>query len=257
MSFADRFSPKRDLPPRTTRDEAPSAVRRLLLDLLEGLDETDAYDVLCDYLRQVPRETWGRERQDEARYTIDRKLEWWQVYELIERHASWTDEDRVNAVFAEEGIGFELRDGTISTYEPDAEELEVADVEDAAAATLDPAGRFHDAKAQYRKGVDFLRQRPPDLENAVANAVNAVEGAVTVITGEKTLSSGLKKLFGAERTPLRLSIEQLHNYGSAVPGVRHGAHGPSDLNEHEARYIVRAAGSALAYLIAAEYDGVF
>lgn len=86
--------------------------------------------------------------------------------------------------------------------------------------------------------------------------MNAIEGTVTVITGEKSLSAGLKKLFGSDRTPLRLSIEQLQNYGSAVPGVRHGAHGPSNLNDHEARYVVRAAGSAMVYLIAADYEGL-
>jgi hypothetical protein len=257
VSFAERHGPKKELPPRTEREEAPEAVRRLLLDLLETNDEVDAYEALCAYLDKVPQEVWGRDRHDEVAYLI-RKLKWWQVYDLIENYATpYADAERVERVFAESGVAYEYVGGSILTYEPEAEELDVVGVEDEPPRTQDPDRRFVAAKAQYRKALDFLRQRPPDLENAVANAVNAVEGAVCVITGEKGLSAGLKKLYSAERTPLRLSIEQLHNYGSAVPGVRHGAHAPSDLNEHEARYVVRAAGSALSYLIAAEYESFF
>jgi hypothetical protein len=257
MSFSERFGPKRDIPPRTTRDEAPEPVRRLLLDILETKDEPDAYEALCSYLQMIPRDLVGKDRRDEVADLI-RELKWWEVYDLIERYAnSYSDAERIEQVFSENGIAYEYLDGEVVPFEPEAEELEVAGVEEAPLRTQDPDGRFVDAKAQYRKALDFLRQRPPDLENAVASAVNAIEGAVTVITGENSLSKGLKKLHKGDRTALRLSIEQLHNYGSAVPGVRHGAHAPSSLNEQEARYVVRAAGSALAYLIAAEYEGVF
>lgn len=255
MSFRDRYAPKKDLPPRTEREDTPESVRRLLLDLLEEDDEIDAYAVLCSYLNKVPDELWGQERHDEVAYRIQ-KLKWWEVYDLIETYASSSDSEHIERVFAESGIAFEYSGGHIVPYEPEAEELDVVGVEDEPLRTQDPDQRFVDAKTQYRKALDFLRQRLPDLENAVANAVNAVEGAVCVITGKKSLSEGLKTLYSGERTPLRLSIEQPHNYGSAVPGVRHGAHAPSDLNEHEALDVVRAAGSALAYLIAAEYEGL-
>ena len=45
VSFADRNRPKSDLPPRVITEEAPEAVRRYLLDLLEEDGELDAYDV--------------------------------------------------------------------------------------------------------------------------------------------------------------------------------------------------------------------
>ena len=244
------------MPARTTREEAPDSVRRLLLDLLEGSDELNPYEELCRYLSKVPEDAWGQEQVDLARGMI-RRLEWWQVYELIERYAWLHETDRINGVFAAAGLAYEFFEGEVRTYEPDAAELEVDTIEDEAAETLDPNHRFVDAKAQYRKALEFLRQRPPDLESALSNAVNSIEGAVTVLTGEKTLGAGLKKLYSAERTPLSRSIEQLHNFGSAVPGVRHGAHSSSDLNEHEVRYVVRCAGSALAYLVSASYDGVF
>jgi len=180
------------------------------------------------------------------------------VYDLIEKHAGGMyAEERIEKLFSENGIAYQYVGGEIFPWEPDAEELEVAGIEDLTPMTQDPKGRFAAPKTQYAKALDFLRQRPADLESAVANAVNAVEGAVTVITGEKQLSAGLKKLHTGERSTLRLSIEQLHNFGSAMPGVRHGAHALSDLNEHEVRHVVRAAGSALAYLIAADYDGIF
>jgi hypothetical protein len=134
----------------------------------------------------------------------------------------------------------------------------VSSVVDDALSVADLDGRFRTVIGQYQKAVTALEGRPPDLEKAVAEAVNAVEGAVTVITGEKTLSKGLRQLMPSRsRRALLDTINQLHNYASAVPGARHGAHAPSGLSDPEARYVVRAAGSALSFLITGSAAGAF
>lgn len=259
MSFAERYGPKVEPEPRVIRDEAPGAVRRLLLDLLEGIDDYDvgdAYDVLKSYFNEVPKDTWGQERRDWVVLTVDR-MDWTAVYDLIEKVARPYDhEEKVNAVFAEAGIAFEYYGGEIHPYQPEADELEVADAEFAVEAAPDPHGAFKPAIEQMKKANVALAKRPPDLESAVAQAVNALEGTVKVITGENNLSAGLKKLYSGNRTTLAKSMEQLFNYGSAVPGARHGAHAASNLNEHEARYAVRNAASAMAYLMRAHDEAL-
>jgi hypothetical protein len=258
-SFSKRHGPTKVPPPRTTRDEAPDEVRRLLLDLLEeNADEADPYEVLCAHEKRVPQGGMYSDDRKEAAQNIIRRLPWADVYDLIENHAGYWTEERVNTVFAEAGVGYELIDGEISLYEPEADELQVAGVEDEVEAARDPGGKFEHPKAQYLQGLEELRKKPPKLESAVDDAVNAVEGTVMVITGESSLSKGLKKLYAKDgtRSPLAESMEKLFGYGSAVPGVRHGAHAASNLNEHEATYVVRAAGSAIAYLIAAHYEGL-
>ncbi len=104
--------------------------------------------------------------------------------------------------------------------------------------------------------MSFLDGRPPDLEKAVSEAANAVEGVVRLISGEKSISAGLRKLMpSGERRPLLDTMNQLFNYASAVPGARHGAHAPSGLTDAEARYVVRVAGAAIAFLAASDAEG--
>lgn len=261
MSFRNRFAQNEPLPPRTETEDAPAAVRKLLLDLIEERnewdEEFDPYEAVCDILGEVPSEEWGMERRDATRRAVNSTLDWPDVYELIGRVASSDQEERINRVLAKAGIGFDYYGGEFHRYEPEAEELEVAGVEsEALAPGLDATGRFLAPKEQYSKALGFLRSKPPDLPNAVASALNALEGTVGVITGEKNISAGLKRLYSGERTGLAQSMEKLFAYSSAMDGVRHGARQGSNINEHEATYVVRAAGSAIAYLIAAEYEGL-
>jgi hypothetical protein len=261
MSFRDRFGHKEPLPPRTEREDAPPAVRKLLLDLMEERvqwdEEFDPYEMVCDALDEVPREEWPQERRDATRRAVNFTLDWPDVYDLIGRVASRDQEERINRVLAKAGIGFEYYGGEFQLFEPEADELEVTNVEEEPLDHgLDPKGRFRAPKEQYQKALDFLRSKPPDLPNAVASALNALEGTVGVITGKKNISDGLKQLYTGERTGLAKSMEMLFVYSSAMDGVRHGARQGSDISEYEATYVVRTAGSAIAYLIAAKYEGL-
>lgn len=261
MSFRERFAQNEPPPPRVEREDAPPGVRKLLLDLMEERnewdDEFDPYEVVCDVLGEVPSEEWGTERRDATRRAVNSTIDWPDIYELIARVSSSDQEERINRVLAKAGIGFEYYGGQFHLYEPEADELEVTDVEsEALAPGLDPKGRFRAPKEQYSKALGFLRSKPPDLPNAVASSLNALEGTVGVITGEKNIAAGLKRLYSGERSGLAKSMEMLFAYSSAMDGVRHGARQGSDINEHEATYVVRAAGSAIAYLIAAEYEGL-
>lgn len=259
--FREKFDQKRPVPPaRTERGDAPELVRKLLLDLMEERadwdEEFDPYEFLCDALGQIPEDLWGEDRRNATRYLITRKLPWPDVYELIERVAP-EQERRVNEILAQAGVGFEYWGGEFHLYEPEADELEVSAVEDEALApSLDAEGKFTAPKRQYAKALELVRTMPIDTANAVAQAVNALEGTVAVITEKKNIADGLKQLYQGERAPLSKSMEMLFVYGSTKDGVRHGARKDDDeISVQEATYVVRSAGSAIAYLIAAYYEG--
>ena len=151
MSFADRFGPKRNLPPRITRDEAPEAVRRCPPRPAGRRRRARRIRVLCSYLDRVPDDPWGNERYDAVAWLI-KKLDWWQVYELIEPHSGGLyDAERVEKLFSENGVAFQYVGGEMIPWEPDAEELEVAGIEDLPAQTQDPKGRFVAPKARTAK----------------------------------------------------------------------------------------------------------
>lgn len=158
MSFRERFSQNEPPPARTERDDAPPAVRKLLLDLMEERTEWDEgfdpYEVVCDVLGEVPTEQWGNERREATRRAVNSTIDWPDIYELISRVASSDQEERINGVLAKAGIGFGYYSGEFHLYEPEADEMEVTDVESRALAPeLDPKGRFRAPKEQYtRKG---------------------------------------------------------------------------------------------------------
>lgn len=87
-------------------------------------------------------------------------------------------------------------------------------------------------------------------EVAVQQAVNALESVVRIAPEQNKISAGLKKLFPTgERATLIDAINQLHNYGSAMPGVRHGGDKLSDLTPAEARGVCRASAVWMSTII--------
>ena len=144
----------------------------------------------------------------------------------------------------------EMTDGIFYRREDAADELDVSDVVDEPTRLLH--GRFSPARRQWEQSRQALADRKYEL--AVQQGVNALESVVRVASGESKISAGLKKLFPTgERAPLVAAINQLHNYGSAMPGVRHGGDKMSDLTSAEARGVCRAAAVWMSMLI--DLDG--
>lgn len=260
MSFADQFGTKKAMPARTNLDDAPAPVRKLLLDLIEDRvewdDEFRPYDMVCDALDMVPVEDEYTDVRRLTREAVQSGLDWTSVYDLIEQLAGGDQDGRVEAVMAKAGMGYTFYGGGFHLYEPVADELEVTGIEDLPMeGSLRPAGKYAAPLAQYQKAVGFLRSRPSDLANAVASAVNALEGTVRVASGSKNISDGVKKLFTGQEVTLGKSMEMLFNFGSAKDSVRHGGVTGADLTDHEAAHVVRCAGSAIAFIVAADRDG--
>lgn len=240
--------------------DVPAALRRVLQDLVESADPEgggpEPVDVLAELL-DVPTPTqWGNDARLWVRGEIER-LDAKRVYEFIQFLADGGSpglDARVNKALASEDIDIEMIDGTFFRREDVADELGVRDVANEPVSLLH--GRFSPARQQWEQSRQALADRT--YEVAVQQAVNALESVVRIASGKGRISDGLKKLFPTgERTPLVDAINQLHNYGSAMPGVRHGGSKLSDLTPAEARGVCRAAAGWMSMIIDLDSQGAF
>jgi hypothetical protein len=230
----------------------------VLQDLVENADpdEGGPLRVLADLLNVPTPAEWGYDAAIWVRGEIER-LDAKRVYEFTQslaRGGSPGLDARVNEALASEDIDIEMIDGTFLRREDAAEELGVRDVADEPARLLH--GRFSPALRQWEQSRQALADRT--YEVAVQQAVNALESVVRIASGQAKISAGLKKLFPTgERAPLADAINQLHNYGSAMPGVRHGGSKMSDLTPAEARGVCRAAAVWMSMIIDLDAQGAF
>jgi hypothetical protein len=163
-------------------------------------------------------------------------------------------DDRVNRALASDDIDIAMIDGTFIRREDVADELGVRDVTDEPASLLH--GRFSPARQQWEQSRQALADRT--YEVVVQQAVNALESVVRIASGKNRISDGVKRLFPTgERASLVDAINQLHNYGSAMPGVRHGGNKMSDLTPAEARGVCRAAAVWMSMIIDLDNQGAF
>lgn len=230
--------------------EVPPALRRVLQELVQDAhtDDGGPLEVLAELLGVPTPSESGYDAALWVRREIGR-LDAKRVYSFIQtlaRHGSPHLDRRVNEALASGRIDMEMSDGIFYRQEDAADELGISDVVDEPTPLLH--GRFSPARRQWEQSRQALADRKYEL--AVQQGVNALESVVRVASGESKISAGLKKLFPTgERAPLVNAINQLHNYGSAMPGVRHGGGKMSDLTPAEARGVCRAAAVWMSMLI--------
>jgi hypothetical protein len=237
--------------------KAPPGLRRVLQDLVEDADPEDGGPVVVlARLQNVPTPSdWGNDAALWIRNEV-RRLDSKRVYEFTESLIGGNSrfDRRVNDALAGAHIDLEMIDGVFQQQDAAADEFEVRDAVQAPVPLLQ--GRFSPARQQWEESRQALTDRKYEL--AVQQAVNALESVVRVISGASKISAGLKKLFPTgERSPLVDAINQLHNYGSAMPGVRHGGQKLSNLTAAEARGVCRAAAVWIVMLIDLDARGAF
>jgi hypothetical protein len=236
----------------------PNILRRVLEEQLEACGEEDGngpVETLARLLDEPTPSLWGSEAQLWLRDKVER-LDAARVYRFTQELGAGTsrNDERVSDALAAAGVSLEMVDGRFFEMDEAAEELDVADAVCEPARLLD--GRYLPAKRPWLDSQQAMNQRR--YEQGVAQAVNALESVVLVVSGGKNIDAGLKTLFpSGERTPLRQAINQLHNYGSAVPQVRHGSRKLSSLTAAEARGACRAAAVWMVMLIDLDKQGAF
>ena len=234
------------------RQTAPDGLRRILQAAVFAL-ENEAVPTLASWLNKPePAGLWGNDVGEWLKAELER-LPDPKVYDLLEHLlgsgplGDSAYDERGNAALREAGIGLVMIDGCFYEDDQAAEEFAVEDLAEQPLLAL--TGPYATAGAQWAKAL--AAQKAGDDKQAVALAVNTLEGVVKIASGQKDINQGLRVLFPeGERSPLRAAINQLHNYGSAMPWVRHGG-GAKDLELHriEARGVLRATAAWIVMLI--------
>lgn len=266
MAFTESFSRRNRYSgaPKeiTVREDAPEGLRVAVLETLRnrfGWKPSALRSAICSVLRVRPNSDnwsedpniWG-EVQD-----LMYGCEWFKVYDIIEAlYAELTDRGRqrgdedaqhfaheVNAIFLEDGIGWQFVDGQIVTRGAEAFEAAVRE----APAALNETGRPTAASHIHEALQDLSRRPEADLPGAIYHAMGAMECVARDVSGEPkaTLGEILKKHPGLLPPPLDTALSQIWGYASNE--ARHVREGKNPSRE-EAELIVGLAAALATYL---------
>jgi hypothetical protein len=210
----------------------------------------------------------------EIEYLIITKLEWYQLFELIERFFDLIvffgyDEDnylgrvmpeqlrkirydytvKINILLEGENIGWRLKKGQLERIGPEFLETEV--IQKTKDILKNPL--FTGPNNQFNKAIRFLSNRPePDLENCVKEAVGALEGVARLLLKKEKVSLGeaVVKLIniGKIRKPFDKIFDVLYGFASNEPGVRHAAIKPSNMTVQEASFVLYNSAVCILFL---------
>ena len=241
-------------------DDAPDALRYGIREVLHvlGYEKPSAQRrILCKALRIIPDQgNWSEHPniEDEVVGLLETEP-WYKFFDALERICRFLPARRVetycekmNALFAEEQIGYRFESGNIVRV--GTEEFHVA-VTGARHALKDE--RFAEPRRQFERANEFRNNLPPDWANAIKEAVNSVEGILQVIyqrhgvalstivsqdlPGE--LPGGIKKLF-----------RSLYSQGSGTVGARHASIGGNEPTGPRAELAVHIAAALHAFAVA-------
>ena len=241
-------------------DDAPGALRAGLREVLEGLGyrkPSSQRRVLSKAFRVNP------DSQNWSEYpNIDNEVvemiatgPWYKFFDALERmRQSLPDEEvatyyeKMNALFAEERIGYRFETGNIVRI--GTEEFHVA-VTEAQHALQD--ARFVEPRRQFERAYEFRNQRQADWANAIKEAVNSVEAVLQVIYQRPgvalptivsenfpdELPGGIDKLF-----------RSLYSQGSGTMGARHASIGGHEPTGPRAELAIHIAAALHAFAVA-------
>lgn len=239
--------------------DAPEGLRyglREVLHLLGYRTPTAQRRILCKALRIIPdRSNWGDypNVEDEVVGLISTEP-WYKFFNGLERICLFLRGEKVaaykekmNALFAEERIGYRFESGKIVRI--GSEEFHVAVTE---ALNGLQGERFMEARRQFERAYEFRNGRPPDWANAIKEAVNSVEAVLQVIYQRPgvamptiisenfpdDLPGGIKKVF-----------RSLYSQGSGTTGARHASIGGNVPTGPRAELAIHIAASLHAFAV--------
>lgn len=258
MSFSERNGYRRKYPDRIRLEQVSDDVRLVLKDALTGNGWLPAYHALCEYNRTMPDEDlWSDKFAKQPAQQMLAKLEWYEVFDLLEEHAGHLV-DEVNDAFARSGLAYEATEDTyprrgkcsIAVFDPDGVVLEVSAVGDETSALL--TDRFEPVRKQYVAALDALQGRPSDFEKAISESVGALEAVARILAHKKDFGANLTAIMANENPDhgwLKPTLGALYGFASQVPGARHGRWADPAIQQADAAATVRLAGVAITYLI--------
>lgn len=255
FSHRHGFGGRREI---TVREDAPEALRAGLIHIGRdlGLSYGNLREVVCRVLHRFPDAgNWSEipNIRDEVTDLI-RECEWYHVYDVAEALHRYLDARqhgdefaaRLNRLFEEEGIGWQMQNGHIVTR--GAEEFEHA--VGAAVQALGDAN-FATAQRELEEARRDLSRRPePDITGTVQHCMAALEATARVLSNEPRATLGdiinrRAEELGLPR-PLDNALERMWGYASEMG--RHLREGRNP-NREEAELLLGTVSSVITYLL--------
>lgn len=259
----ERFSEREGLRPSdaeiTVRHDAPPDLRYAIPAIANELNMSykTIRKIVCNVLLVRPNpDNWGEDNiQGEVHDRLER-CDWYKVYDIAEAFHdsintnSWDNdkgkqfEKKLNKVFYEKGIGWQMARGKIvfrgsGTFERTSEEaIKVLDIPDHRKA-------LKEMQEAYK---DISRRPDPDVTGAIQHACAGLEATVRYVLNEpdKTLGALVSQLQLPK--PLEIAVDKLWGYASQ--NARHMDESKSvDVNIFDAELLVSIAGAVCTYLV--------
>ena len=224
-SFSDRYGFRPDDVEITLREDAPPALRDAIVMLAEQeeMSPGEIRSVVCRVLLVTPDpENWSPYPNiaNEV-YGLVLSCRWYKVYDIAEalyrrfddKYGSEVAEnyqDRLNDVFVEKGIGWEMRDGKVVFRGSGTFTLATKSAVD----SLESTGRARAALEMKEAIRDISRRPEPDVTGAIQHAMAALESAARDVTGNSKATLGQIVRHLDLRAPLDTAVIKLWGYSS-------------------------------------------
>jgi AbiJ N-terminal domain 4 len=256
--FSDRFGFRPPDAEITIREDAPDVVRDgvLMLGYACGLGPGGMRDAVCEVLLKRPDpNNWSPGNvENEVSHLID-GAPWYRIYDIAERlhqavgEDDYTDsrrsefERRLNRLFHEHGVGWQMKAGVIVARGSEPFELATGD----AAQIMRDAGTPTAAKESHEALKDISRRPAADVTGAIQHAMAALECVAREVDGS---TDTLGKIIGRLSFPAPLDTALHKLLGFASEQGRHIQEGREPRFE-EAELVVTVASAVGVYLLRA------
>lgn len=253
MSFTERMGIDVPESPITIRNDAPSAFRNYLFQLMQkyehSLKKIRSY-VCCVTKEAEDPNNWGE--NDFMKSEIQSIIEncpWYRIYDIIEYFyqkllANKSEFERdINDYFVEKGIGWKLANGIIETRGDGIFEQKIEEVTD----VLDRV-KLETSRNEIHEALKDMSKRPnPDITGSVQHSVAALECLCREISGDEKATLGKLINDNPDIVPRPLNNVVKEIFGFASEQGRHLKEGCAP-NYEEAELIVYLSASLCTYL---------
>lgn len=196
----------------------------------------------------------GQTAEEKFKEYVLRFFRWYGVYDFIELHLSYLEEDerkirikKYNAILEQEKAGYRIVSGEIA---PITNEVEINTIEQSANTA------FQSVNQHIQKALNLYADiKAPDYENSIKESISAVESICCIITGmsgaNATLGKALKKLkdYGIHIHPaMESAFLSLYGYTSDEDGIRHGGIDFKSAPSEDAKYMLVSCSAFVNYL---------
>jgi hypothetical protein len=244
----------------TVREDAPEELRVAFLKATRETaqeytqyPEKDIRDAVYEGFGKRPPTNWHHQEAWEQVEHAVYECEWFRVYDSMESVDAYFERTnpktakefakRLNDLFIEQGIGWQIVNGEVVTRGDEAFENAVKTAVSVLEEDTKPTAAGH-----LRFALSGLSARPKaNTSGAVAHATSAIECVLGEITGGPlTLGKYLDKHPGLFHPALKKGLDGIYGYASDE-GARHGKEGTEPSRE-EAEFVVAACAAICTLL---------